>query len=608
MEDNNASRWRSSPKGPLPIVIGVTGHRDIVIDDTLKKGVLDVFDFIKGLCPHTPLIVLSPLASGADQFVADLALKSGLKLMAPLPMPYDIYKTDFKDNGEKREFERLLHQAELRIELPLREGFRNEDVAEGSEGRNYQYARCGAYIVQHCHFLIALWDGLRSSSVGGTGHIVPFMLEGVPEPYDPSYSPIDHPDTGPVCHVTTSRQQTNAAIEDDGYHEQFPKTYPATNSARGRFLVQEKGGDQTSNFHIDYPKIYPDAAAAEESFGRLFHRVEAFNRDALHVKDKEREASKKSLHPEDGLCPDIDSIREHYSYADSLANKYHAATNRTLRLLGFSILVAAFFFELYTHRLLTFHNIFFGYVAFFIVARCIFLYAKWDDRQNKHQDYRALAEGLRVQFFWRLAGLEDSVADYYLRKQRSEMDWIPKAIRVWNIRTARTPDLPGANPKWTDVMEVLQQWVKGQAHYFQAASNRDNPIRKLFTVNVLVTLSFYLALFYMFILAIESSHDYASLTDKLGSHWILFVSGAFAVAAALLHWYVDKRALPEHVKQYRRMSELFQHAASRLEEFIKAENASKAYRLLIELGKEALIEHGDWLFLHRERPLEVPHK
>jgi len=29
--------------------------------------------------------------------------------------------------------------------------------------------------------------------------------------------------------------------------------------------------------------------------------------------------------------------------------------------------------------------------------------------------------------------------------------------------------------------------------------------------------------------------------------------------------------------------------------------------LLEELGKEALVENGDWVLLHRERPLEVPH-
>jgi hypothetical protein len=29
--------------------------------------------------------------------------------------------------------------------------------------------------------------------------------------------------------------------------------------------------------------------------------------------------------------------------------------------------------------------------------------------------------------------------------------------------------------------------------------------------------------------------------------------------------------------------------------------------LIEELGKEALSENGDWILLHRDRPLDVPH-
>ena len=48
------------------------------------------------------------------------------------------------------------------------------------------------------------------------------------------------------------------------------------------------------------------------------------------------------------------------------------------------------------------------------MAYTLYLWAKWwGDYDNKYFDYRALAEGLRVQIFWRIAGLRDSVADHY---------------------------------------------------------------------------------------------------------------------------------------------------------------------------------------------------
>ena len=44
-----------------------------------------------------------------------------------------------------------------------------------------------------------------------------------------------------------------------------------------------------------------------------------------------------------------------------------------------------------------------------------------------------------MQIFWRLAGLRDSAADHYLRKQKSELDWIRNAVRLGTSRGARGP-------------------------------------------------------------------------------------------------------------------------------------------------------------------------
>jgi hypothetical protein len=40
---------------------------------------------------------------------------------------------------------------------------------------------------------------------------------------------------------------------------------------------------------------------------------------------------------------------------------------------------------------------------------------------------------------------------------------------------------------------------------------------------------------------------------------------------------------------------------------LKDRHYQPAQHLIEELGKEALEENGDWVLLHRERPLEVPH-
>jgi hypothetical protein len=73
-----------------------------------------------------------------------------------------------------------------------------------------------------------------------------------------------------------------------------------------------------------------------------------------------------------------------------------------------------------------------------------------------------------------------------------------------------------------------------------------------------------------------------------------------------VHNYAEKRALAEHHKQYKRMKTVFQRARNALPDLIRNEDMANARALLGDLGKEALAEHGDWLMLHRERPIELP--
>jgi hypothetical protein len=70
---------------------------------------------------------------------------------------------------------------------------------------------------------------------------------------------------------------------------------------------------------------------------------------------------------------------------------------------------------------------------------------------------------------------------------------------------------------------------------------------------------------------------------------------------------VDKLALSQHVKQYDRMGTLFGLAERRLAQCAEAGQSEEAQQIILELGREALAENGDWVMTHRERPVDVPH-
>jgi hypothetical protein len=54
------------------------------------------------------------------------------------------------------------------------------------------------------------------------------------------------------------------------------------------------------------------------------------------------------------------------------------------------------------------------------------------------------------------------------------------------------------------------------------------------------------------------------------------------------------------------MSVFYNRAKIHLEELIEAKKTVEAQNFIAELGREALIENGDWILTHRDRPLEVP--
>jgi hypothetical protein len=330
--------------------------------------------------------------------------------------------------------------------------------------------------------------------------------------------------------------------------------------------------------------------------------MNTFNRDALQLEStltQPRDNSKTSVMPAAAIEHFSGPLRftlDCYAMADTLAIYFQAKTLLTLRALLTLSLLAAVFFQLYSHGEAKLRGLALLYVGALGVAYAWYLWAKRQDYANKYLDYRALAEGLRVQLFWRLAGLQYAVADHYLRKQRGELDWIRNALRVWSLleMAIHSPPTPQPALKCADRLRlILKHWVEDQYAYFSKVALRDHTkfqrIKKIST-------AFFLVGMVMGVIKVFLSAD----------HPILVAIGMAVIIAALLFGYAKSRALSEHAKQYGRMSIIFANAKRHLEELMRAGRYAEAPALIEELGKEALVENGDWVLLHRERPLQVP--
>jgi hypothetical protein len=150
----------------VPLVFGISGHRDLVTTDLpeLRKQLSGVFASFRVAYPHTPFRLLTPLAEGADRLAAEVALASDVDLFVPLPMKRQEYERDFTTAKSLAEFRALLALAKSHWEVPLATG-------SGVERRTRQYAEVGDFLARNSHVLILLWDGRDNRKVGGTAWV-----------------------------------------------------------------------------------------------------------------------------------------------------------------------------------------------------------------------------------------------------------------------------------------------------------------------------------------------------------------------------------------------------------------------------------------------------
>ena len=94
-----------------------------------------------------------------------------------------------------------------------------------------------------------------------------------------------------------------------------------------------------------------------------------------------------------------------------------------------------------------------------------------------------------------------------------------------------------------------------------------------------------------------------------GLHHVLIVFMGFTpIVAALWINYSEKISLHAQSKQYARFAVIFNRARKIFESLKENSETNRLQmnKLIKELGKEALIENGDWVLMRRERPIEIP--
>ena len=557
-----------------PLVVGVTSHRNIPFDQLapIRTRVQVFFAQLKKEYPSLPLVVLSSLAEGGDQLVAIEALAVGATLIAPLPLLRETYVGDFSSEAVRNTFDLLCDKASV-LQLAPRASHQPDPVENPGLARNLAYARAGMYVASHCHILLAIWDGKDSDRLGGTAQIVHYYLNGIIPGVIDRRRDRQHllggGDERLLHHIVCSRNQDNGE------------------PANGLVAL-------TSLWRTESSSI-PVQSGMPPEFRLMLSRMAEFNADAgkyadaIQTQTPSRPAGHASTANIDRLFETTDWLAIHFQKRILLAMRmtYTLAALMGIAFMSYADLPAQDY-------------MIFVFLLLFASGAVLAMLASKRGWHRKYLDYRALAEGLRIQSYWRRAGIsmtadQEFAHDNFLQKQNVELGWIRNVMRAAGLNPPSSAGPPGA----AELQATINEWVgepgvSGQLHYYERKVHERTHLHHVTEMIGAISLwgsmaiSVFLAAF-----VFTLSQDVKTT--------LVSVMAVLSILAAVREAYAYRKADKELIKQYRFMQRIFSCA----HQMLRANQTPAVQReILRELGETALAEHAEWTLMHRERPLE----
>lgn len=357
----------------IPIVVGVTGHRQVRPADepALMKAVTEALLRIRSRAPHSPICMLNSLAEGADLLCADAAKALSIPLLVALPTDAETYTKHFSE-ADRARFRAHCADAETVFVAPATE------IAPENPDTDFGYRQAGIYVASHSHVLLALWDGDDTKKDGcGTAAAVHFALEG--RYLSPDALPTRDRSNEAVVHILCPRgEQTEGA---------------------GTVCVL---GD-------------------EKAVAEILERTDAFNR--LSEKQGDVPVPEPFREADD---PQLTRTARLYAAADALSMAAAKTFRRVLALLALVGTALTIAFLLYDEAEL--HWLIGAVGAMLLCAVFIYRFASRSDCHRRYIECRVLAECLRVQLFLRYAGSSAEVSSLLPLTQRADTKWILCAL------------------------------------------------------------------------------------------------------------------------------------------------------------------------------------
>ena len=530
------------PENKIPLVIGVTGHIDLREEDgdALLAAVCLEMEKLRNRFPCTPLKMISGLAAGADLLCADAAEKLNIPLTAVLPFPAEEYRQDFSAADWTRVTHHLARAETVYTVTPA-------EAEPESADRDFFCRQVEIHIAEHCHILIALWDGQEDNALGcGNSGTLRFALNG---------------EWIPLRGMALRSGENSAVI-----HIMTPGS-PDHSSQAG--AVRYLGSWQ----------MMEDVLKSTEEFNRLAEKAELEENSLLS-------SLKESQLPH---LPTLDAL---YRTADTLSLRFARQYRRTLKSLAALATLLTFAFLLYDNGEMIPMILLCG-----AALGCSFLCCRQAARTVCHKRYlefRTLAEALRVQFFLRCAGSGIEVQRCMTWSQQRETGWVLLAVSAVNAGN------------WSVApRDISVCWVRGQETYHhlaeKKASDRVARNERILDIAGKCSILLYAAvLCYELLCGGLIFSPSFSLRDPESIRTLLkIVLGTISAGTLFIAEYYGKLNLRRERDDHRKMESFFRKVSSQMSFRGQDEN------LLEILAREELSENGNWCSYRRDNAPEL---
>ena len=385
----------------LPYIIGVVGHRNLIEES--KEDARNHFEKTlkryKAKYPNTPILVVTSLAEGADQLIAEVAIRvDGVFLGVLIPMSIDKYLDTFSNDFAREEFNKFCAKAIFVRDTSIDMVYEDNSDAFRSNTRE---------LSNNADLLIALWDGIASNQVGGTSDTLYYKLKKIHRPKNLTDVALNQKEFGSAIVIPVSR------IGDQ------VKSVKKVPYSLKPVSLEEASIDETSDL----------LAFSKHNWNRL-----------------KFESQSPSLTYSEILTKNALSL------AEKMRKKFIIALLIILSS-SFLTIVAIEIQSRSTSKIISVATILVALSAFIIYQ----IVTKLEIKDKYHQ-FQAVAEAGEIQQLWSKVGIHEDVSDYFLTGINSSFDWMRSLVRTISFLDKSQT----INNMEAETKEFMKTWISKQ--------------------------------------------------------------------------------------------------------------------------------------------------